>query len=114
MTYVTIKINEMKRPMPFNETELNKISEACRLYKVRHLYVFGSYASSSFTEKSDVDFMVEFIRDGFSGAFDQYMGLKTELESITGRNVDLVCMGSIRNPVFRLDAETTREMVYAA
>jgi uncharacterized protein len=100
--------------MRFSKVQIDKVNAACRLFKVRHLYVFGSYISDDFSDTSDVDFLVEFIRDGFAGAFDQYLGLKAELESIVGRNVDLVCLGSILNPIFKLEAAATREIVYAA
>ena len=100
--------------MRFSSVQIDKINAACRLFKVRHLHVFGSYVSGDFSDSSDIDFLVEFIRDGFEGAFDQYLGLKAELESIVGRNVDLVCLGSIRNPIFKLETEATRETVYAA
>ena len=100
--------------MKFTDIQTKKIKEACHIFNVRNLYVFGSYTSSDFSEKSDVDFLVEFIRNGFSGAFDQYLEFKMKLESIMGRNVDLICIGSIRNPIFKNEVETTRETVYAA
>lgn len=100
--------------MKFSNEQIRDITKACKTFSVRYLYVFGSYASGDFTDKSDVDFLVEFNRDGYEGAFDQYLDLKAELENILKRNVDLVCLRSVRNQVFKREAEATKEIVYAA
>ena len=100
--------------MKFSHKQTNEIRAACQRFNVRLLYVFGSYVSGLFTEESDIDFMVEFVRDGFTGAFEQYSDFKEELRSIVHRKVDLVCIDSIKNPLFRQNAEAEREMVYAA
>ena len=100
--------------MKFSNEQIRDIAKACKTFSVRYLYVFGSYTSGDFTDKSDVDFLVEFNRDGYEGAFDQYLDLKAKLENILKRNVDLVCLRSVRNLIFKREAEATKEIVYAA
>jgi predicted nucleotidyltransferase len=100
--------------MKFDDNNIQEISKLCRAFNVMHLYVFGSYAAGDFSDNSDVDFLVEFNRNGFPGAFDQYSELKTGLENVLRRSVDLICLGSIRNSVFKREVEATKEIVYAA
>ena len=72
-------------------------------YRLGRLAVFGSVARGEETAGSDVDIAVEF--QGADHLFDRFMDLKLELESRFSRPVDLVTLGSIRNPVFRRTVE---------
>jgi predicted nucleotidyltransferase len=96
-------------------TKLPQIVEQCRAHRVKRLDLFGSALGSGFDpQRSDVDFVVEFLpaaRPGFSG---DLMGLKIELERLFGCEVDLVLGGNIRNPYFREELEETKVPVYAA
>lgn len=91
-----------------------RVLDACKRFNVKTLHVFGSVASGSFGARSDVDFLVEFDRDGYEGAFDQFMGLKEDLEFILGRPVDLLTGTRFRNPIFREEIERTKRPVYVA
>jgi len=55
-------------------------------YGVKSLAVFGSMARGDDHEGSDVDILVEF--EG-PATFDNFMGLKLDLEDLFGRKVDL-------------------------
>ena len=55
-------------------------------YAVKSLAVFGSIARDDDHEKSDVDILVTF--EG-PATFDNFMGLKLDLEELFGRPVDL-------------------------
>jgi uncharacterized protein len=62
-------------------------------YGVRSLAVFGSMARGDDREDSDVDILVTF--EG-RATFDNFMGLKLDLEDLLGRPVDLLtpkCLG---------------------
>jgi len=98
---------------PIREKE-DAISEACKRFKVNSLHVFGSYADGSNHELSDVDFIVDFKRVGFEGAFEQFMGLKEELEAILKRPVDLLANTRFRNDLFKEEVERSKRLVYAA
>jgi len=72
------------------------ISELKDRFKVRRLGVFGSFASGHESEKSDVDVLVEFDEpvDIFT-----FMELKEYLESLLGREVDLVTEKALKPPI---------------
>jgi len=62
-------------------------------YGVKSLAVFGSMARGDDREGSDVDILVTF--EG-RATFDNFMGLKLDLEDLLGRPVDLLtpkCLG---------------------
>jgi predicted nucleotidyltransferase len=88
--------------------------DICKRYNVKELYLFGSAASGSLEESVDVDLLVTFERDGFSGAFDQFMGFKEAMEELFGKPVDLITSKRFRNPVFYEEIESTKELIYAA
>ncbi|GAC1450424.1 MAG: nucleotidyltransferase family protein [Isosphaeraceae bacterium] len=56
-------------------------------YGVKSLAVFGSMARGDDHEGSDVDLLVTF--EG-KATFDNFMGLKLDLEDLFGRRVDLL------------------------
>lgn len=90
------------------------IARACRRYGVRRLRVFGSALTDRFDpETSDIDFLVDFVPRAERPPH-AYFGLKTELERILGRNVDLVAAGAVSNPYFARSMLAHAEDVYAA
>ena len=88
--------------------------ELCRRYRVEKLYLFGSAASDDFdTECSDLDFVVCFADRAPTGEYaDRYLGFADDLERLFDRPVDLVTVQSIRNPYFRCEVESTRQLIY--
>ncbi|HSO83048.1 nucleotidyltransferase family protein [Thiocapsa sp.] len=91
------------------------IANICRRYQVRRLEVFGSAARGADfdPESSDADFLVEFAPDAQADLGGWFI-VRTELERLLGRGVDLVEYPAVRNPYVRADIERTRELVYAA
>lgn len=57
-------------------------------YAIKKVELFGSYADDRATDQSDVDFLVEFIRERVS--LLELNHLKYELEDILGKTVDVV------------------------
>ncbi|MEX2605343.1 MAG: nucleotidyltransferase domain-containing protein [Gracilimonas sp.] len=100
--------------MKIEEIQNTKLKEACREFGVSKLYIFGSFAEGSSTVSSDIDFLVEFNRSGYTGAFDQFIGLKNRLEEIFEKPVDLLTMKKFRNPVFLEEIDKSKSLVYAA
>lgn len=45
--------------------------EACKAFRVKSLHVFGSFASGKMDASSDIDLLVEFDRDGYTGALER-------------------------------------------
>lgn len=95
----------------FNNPQL---IQACKDFGVRQLYVYGSFAKGQAKPDSDIDFIVEFQRKGFSGAFEQFIELKERLEEIVNRPVDLLENRRFRNKIFQTEVERTKKLVYAA
>lgn len=91
------------------------IANICRRNQVRRLEVFGSAARGADfdPERSDADFLVEFAPDA-QADLGGWFGVRTELERLLGRAIDLVEYQALRNPYVRADIERTRELVYAA
>jgi len=100
--------------MAIVDEKREQITALCQKYAVRELYLFGSALREDFGPDSDVDLAVVFSRRGFAGSFDQYFDFKTALEQLLQRPVDLVCLGSVRNSVFRRELDTTKRLIYAA
>ncbi|TVP77638.1 MAG: nucleotidyltransferase [Puniceicoccaceae bacterium] len=98
----------------FDPDVQRQLSAACHDYAVRQLYVFGSFAAGTEGDQSDVDLLVEFDRDGATGAFDQFMGFKERMEAILGRPVDLITNKRFRNPYFQRAVEAEKQLIYAA
>jgi len=101
---------------PLIQQHLAAISELCRRYHVRRLEVFGSAARGEDfdSEKSDVDFLVEFDSSALEGFASNYFDFQEALQGLVGRKVDLVSRSAIRNPYFLADVERTREPLYEA
>lgn len=65
---------------------------------VRQIGLFGSYASGSESERSDIDILVLF-QEGRK-TFDNYMDLKVRLEELfEGRSIDLVVQDALKPAV---------------
>lgn len=86
----------------------------CEKHQVLRLDVFGSVLTPDFGDKSDIDFLVTFVRGSNINAFHQYFEFKEALEDLLGRNVDLVCANAIRNPYFKEEVEKNSQPLYAA
>ena len=74
-------------------------------YGVRRLGLFGSASRGEDTAGSDLDFIVDLEKK----TFDNYMGLKLELEDMFRRKVDLVLEASLKS---RLRESVERDVLY--
>jgi len=88
----------------------------CRRFHVRRLDLFGSAARGDFdTERSDIDFLVEFDREHPEAlSFNTYFDFKEALEALLGRPVDLVEPSAVRNPYLKASIDASREPVFEA
>ena len=90
------------------------LSEVCRRFGVRRLEVFGSAAAGGFDpERSDVDLIIDIGKSG-ADPLEEYFGLKTELEAVLKRPVDLLVEGSVRNPFVLASIDASRELIFVA
>ncbi|MGP0065447.1 MAG: nucleotidyltransferase family protein [Isosphaeraceae bacterium] len=74
-------------------------------YRIQSLAVFGSMARGDDHEGSDVDVLVAF--EG-KATFDNFMGLKLDLEEMFGRSVDLLTPKCLRP---EMQAEIDKEAI---
>lgn len=92
----------------------DRIVGLCREFDVRRLLIFGSALTEQFdSERSDVDFLVEFADDA-GGGLELYFGFKDAIENLLGRPVDLVSPEALENPYFAASVTATAEEIYAA
>jgi uncharacterized protein len=92
-----------------------EIEAACRRYRVARLAVFGSAATDTFVPStSDIDLLVTFAPMPPVEHADAYFGLLDALESLLGREIDLLEEDAIENPYFRRSIAASRIALYAA
>ncbi len=64
------------------------VQEVSKVYPIKKVILFGSYANGTFTEESDVDLLVEFQSKHIS--LFKLSGLKLALEEMLDKQVDLL------------------------
>ena len=64
------------------------LEDFARRHGIRRLSLYGSALGDDFTDRSDVDLLVEFEPDLIPGLF-RLASMERELESLIGRPVDL-------------------------
>jgi hypothetical protein len=94
------------------ERNIDQLIELCKNHKVSELYIFGSILTEKFSDKSDIDFLVQFEKIDILEYFDNYMDFKENLEKLLDRPVDLLENQAIRNPVFRKVVDRDKKLVY--
>lgn len=107
-------LQKRKNKVGIIETNIQRILELCKCYKVKSLYVFGSILTSRFRKDSDVDFLVKFDKEKISldEYADNYFDFQFALEDIFNRKVDLVCDDAIKNPYFRREVDAKKKLIY--
>lgn len=95
------------------EIEAESLKELCRRWRIQELSVFGSVLWQEFRPDSDVDVLVSFEPDAPWSLFD-LVRLKSELEALIGRRVDLVERDALENPFRRREILRTKRTLYAA
>jgi predicted nucleotidyltransferase len=94
------------------EQNIDLVSELCKRHNVKNMYLFGSVLTDNSTPASDVDLLVNFGNVNLFYYFDNYMGLKEELEKLFNRPVDLVEEKTVKNPVLRRSIERNKKLIY--
>jgi hypothetical protein len=108
-------MSPMSPMSPLTVERLAALPALCRQYGVARLEVFGSAATDAYdATRSDIDFIVEFGEPAALSLFERYFGLKQALESLFGRQADLVMAGAMRNPHFIDSANRSRRTLYAS
>ena len=77
------------------------------------LYTFGSVNTPEFTDKSDIDLLIDF-EAGINAEdyTDNYFSLREKLAQLFNRDIDLVTRRSLSNPFFIREVEQTKSLIY--
>lgn len=92
----------------------NQITQLCKKYKVKHLFAFGSVLTNSFSDKSDVDLLVDIkLKDPLKYA-ENYFDLKFQLEDLLKRKIDLLEERALKNQYLKKNIDDTKLLIYGA
>jgi predicted nucleotidyltransferase len=96
------------------EPKLDELAVLCRRLGVRHLHLFGSAATGRFDPaRSDLDFLVEFEPAPLGGRYARAVfELRTGLERLFGRQIDLLTTSMLENPYLRHEVESEKRSLY--
>nr|WP_108425448.1 nucleotidyltransferase domain-containing protein [Allomuricauda amoyensis] len=101
--------------IPIIESNIERLRKVCMKHPIAELYLFGSAASGSFTDDSDIDFAVVFkesldpLEQG-----EAFFGLLDDLEELFNRPIDLISYSSLKNPIFIEELNNSKVSLYAA
>ncbi len=94
------------------DKNIEALQRLCGKYNVEKMYLFGSALTSNFSEKSDIDFLVKFKPIELSKYFENYIGFKENLQSLFGRQVDLLEEQTLRNPILIQSIDKSKQLIY--
>jgi predicted nucleotidyltransferase len=98
--------------MKIEESKIEQIKELCEENEVKSLYAFGSVTRDDFNELSDIDLVVDFEEKDPFRYTDLYFNLKSKLETLLKRQIDLLEERAIKNPIFRQHLEDNKVKIY--
>jgi len=91
---------------------IERIKTLCDSYDVRALFAFGSVLTDKFRPESDVDLVIDIAdKDPFSYS-EKYFNIKSELEQMFKRDIDLLEQKEIRNPYLKAEIDKTKVLIY--
>jgi predicted nucleotidyltransferase len=92
--------------------KIKELKKLCNNFHVSELYVFGSVAKGHFNDESDIDFLVLFSGVDPLNYFDNYLDFKDNLERLFSRDVDLVEIQTIKNPILKKSIDRNKILLY--
>lgn len=100
---------------PLIEASREQIAALCRRHGVSRLDVFGSALREDFdAAQSDFDAVVEFAPVGPGSALSRYFDLKSQLEALLLRPVDLIELTAMPESRLKRIIERSKVPLYAA
>ena len=94
------------------DSSREQIEKLCYDTKVKRLFVFGSILTDRFKNESDIDLLVEFENVDPLEYVDFYYNLKFGLEELLNREIDLLEIQAIKNPLMKLKLEEAKQLIY--
>lgn len=98
--------------MEIIESNISHLQKLCKQYKVLRLYIFGSILTNRFSEKSDIDFLVDFDKVNMFDYADNFFDFKYSLQDLFHRNIDLLETKAITNPYLKKNIDSTKQLIY--
>jgi len=98
--------------MDLKELNIEKIDAICRSHYVARLCIFGSAASGNMKKNSDVDVLVKFSDMDLYYYLENLLSLKTELEKIFNRPVDILEEQALNNPYLKNSIDRNKILIY--
>ncbi len=98
--------------MSILDKNIKEISSLCAKHKVVKLFVFGSILTKQFNKNSDIDFVVDFESVDIYEYADNYFSLKTALENLFQRPIDLIEDKAIKNPFLKQSIDQSKQLIY--
>ena len=98
--------------MSIIDRNIEKIKALCSKHKVSRLFVFGSILTDRYNQASDIDFVVDFSDVDIYNYADNYFDLKTSLENLLNRQIDLMEEKAINNPYLRKSIDSSKKLIY--
>ena len=97
----------------FLASKLDLIKPLFEKYSVVDAFVFGSVCTSSFTDHSDVDFLIRFANNlNPLEKGENWWNLFYDLKNLLNRDIDLITTDSLSNPYFLKVINQTKTSVY--
>lgn len=94
------------------DKNIDKIRALCNKHKVARLFVFGSILTDNFKKSSDIDLLVDFSEVDLYDYADNYFDLKSSLEKLLKRQIDLLEDKAVKNPYLRKSIDSSKQMIY--
>jgi len=98
--------------MQIIDQNIKALNELCKKHHVGELYVFGSLAKGNYSDTSDIDFLVRFTNVNPLDYFDNYFDFKENLEKLFSRDIDLVEIQTIKNPILKRSIDRDKKIIY--
>lgn len=98
--------------MKIEQPKIDQIQVLCKTNKVKTLFAFGSVTRDDFNDTSDIDLVVDIDEKDPFQYTDLYFNLKSKLEDILKRQVDLLEERAIKNKIFRRELDNTKVKIY--
>lgn len=97
------------------KNNIAEIIALCKTHSVKSISLFGSAVTASMAEDSDIDFLVQFSEDiNLLDYADNYFSLLEGLKAMLNRNIDLISVKSLKNPILKQEIYRSKVDLYAA
>ena len=98
---------------PIIQNQLQAIKVLCKQCRIKSLYAFGSVTTSRFSDKSDIDLLIDFEPNiSIDDYTDKFFFLREKFTALFNRDIDLVTRHSLSNPFFIEDVEQSKVLIY--